>query len=112
MALLIVIPAGYLGRALSIFLSGNATSRGFGVDPGGRVGIFLSLAIFFIPLVVLFLLFPSLFGGLHAVKALKSWSFLFLGLELMTIKVFLLPCKLISLGKLVALKIVTIYFFH
>ena len=99
MAFLIAIPVGYLSQVLSIFSSKVANSEGFGVDPYGQSRTFLSLAISFIPLIILFLLLPSLFGDFSAVRALRSWGLLFLGLISMTIRVFLLPCRLISFGR-------------
>ena len=110
--LLIAIPACYLGWVLSIFFPEVATFGVFTIDPSGQGRIFLSPTISSIPLVVLFLLLPSVLGGLSAVGVLRSARFLFLELGLMTIRVLLLLCKLISLRKSVVTRTASIYFFY
>ena len=112
MTLLIAIPAGYLGRVWSISSPGVATPGSFGVDPGGRGGTFLSPAISFIPSVVLFLLLPSLLGGVSVLGTLRSLGLRFLGPRTILVGVPGLPCRLISLGRPVASRTAIVHFLH
>ena len=45
-----------------------------GINPNGQYGDFLGMTIPSILAIVLFLLFPSLLGGLSTIEALKSWG--------------------------------------
>ena len=49
-----------------------------GIDSNSRCGAFSGTTILFILVIVLLLLFPSLFGGLSAIGALRSWGLKFL----------------------------------
>ena len=112
MTLLIIIAVNYIGQVLInlIFLL-FTTHEIINIVFSNKDKAFLLFSLIAFLQSFFFLLFSSFLKGFSVFRVLKSLSFWFLGLEFI-FKVLALFYKLISFGKLMALKIAIFNFFY